>query len=344
MDTLRIIALEIVSTLPFPAAAWVIFYKLHTPPTKARRVALAAAIIAWILGWRFFEGVYNKVPSDEMGWFLEGWWLAGLAAFALLSGNIRLTLFSAAFYTGITDWSECLLYFLSRGALAACGAYDNLAYLARAVCSFGGLAWAIAYRRLMRNFTGRLPIAYGVVTALVPFLTILLLYAFGITIEREPETASALYLWGGLFGGFLLLFNIAVFFLYIKLNTAKSETADARTATAEAVASAIAVAEQRAAEAAAQTAALPTAAIGSATHPGSATQPFTLSERFIEKYGITPAQQRVAEAALAGMSDKEIAAALGLSVNTVKWHLKTVYQITGVKSRHALTALALDEA
>jgi hypothetical protein len=124
----------------------------------------------------------------------------------------------------------------------------------------------------MRNFTGRLPRSYGVVTALVPFLTILLLYAFGITIERDPETASALYLWGGLFGGFLFLFNIAVFFLYIKLNSAKSETADARTATAEAVASAIVEAEQRAAETAANQSA----------------KPFSLSARFIEKYGAVP--------------------------------------------------------
>jgi DNA-binding CsgD family transcriptional regulator len=43
------------------------------------------------------------------------------------------------------------------------------------------------------------------------------------------------------------------------------------------------------------------------------------------------------------MRDKEIADSLGISVNTVKWHLKAVYQIAGVKSRHALFALALDE-
>jgi DNA-binding NarL/FixJ family response regulator len=43
---------------------------------------------------------------------------------------------------------------------------------------------------------------------------------------------------------------------------------------------------------------------------------------------MTPAQQRVAEQLVAGKANDEIAAALGLSVKTVKGHLSAIYKGT----------------
>ena len=57
--------------------------------------------------------------------------------------------------------------------------------------------------------------------------------------------------------------------------------------------------------------------------------------RFIHQ--LSKREQDVIEAVLAGyVSQKDLAAALNISVNTVKTHLKNIYQITGVSSVDAL--------
>ena len=52
--------------------------------------------------------------------------------------------------------------------------------------------------------------------------------------------------------------------------------------------------------------------------------------------GLTPAQQRVAELVLAGMSNRQIAEALYMSLRTVETHLTKIYRERGVKSRAQL--------
>ena len=52
--------------------------------------------------------------------------------------------------------------------------------------------------------------------------------------------------------------------------------------------------------------------------------------------GLTPAERRVAELASRGSSNKEIAAALFISVHTVEVHLSRVYAKLGVHSRARL--------
>jgi DNA-binding NarL/FixJ family response regulator len=64
-----------------------------------------------------------------------------------------------------------------------------------------------------------------------------------------------------------------------------------------------------------------------------------LSTAFIEKYEITPRECAVVEAMLQGKTDKEIAAALNIAVNTVQVHLKRIYRKTGTAGRFALSAL-----
>jgi DNA-binding NarL/FixJ family response regulator len=54
--------------------------------------------------------------------------------------------------------------------------------------------------------------------------------------------------------------------------------------------------------------------------------------------GLTPAQQRVAELAAAGMSNREIAGELFMSLRTVEAHLTKIYWELGVKSRAQLAA------
>jgi DNA-binding CsgD family transcriptional regulator len=54
--------------------------------------------------------------------------------------------------------------------------------------------------------------------------------------------------------------------------------------------------------------------------------------------GLTPAQQRVAELVASGMSNREVASTLYMSVRSVESHLTKVYRELGVKSRSQLAA------
>jgi DNA-binding CsgD family transcriptional regulator len=51
---------------------------------------------------------------------------------------------------------------------------------------------------------------------------------------------------------------------------------------------------------------------------------------------LTPTERRVAELAMTGLSNKEIAAQLFVSVNTVEGHLSRTYAKLGVRSRRRL--------
>lgn len=58
-------------------------------------------------------------------------------------------------------------------------------------------------------------------------------------------------------------------------------------------------------------------------------------------FGLSPAQQRVAELVGEGLTLDEIAARLGVSLNTVRTHLNRVFEKTGVRTRPALMRVLL---
>lgn len=58
---------------------------------------------------------------------------------------------------------------------------------------------------------------------------------------------------------------------------------------------------------------------------------------------LTPREQDVLEALLSGASNQAIADRLSLSINTVKTHLKSIYQKEGVRNRQALIIKALGQ-
>lgn len=59
---------------------------------------------------------------------------------------------------------------------------------------------------------------------------------------------------------------------------------------------------------------------------------------FSGRDSLTPSERRVAEMAAAGMSNREIAQSLFVTVNAVKWHLRNAYRKLDVKSREDLAA------
>jgi DNA-binding CsgD family transcriptional regulator len=58
-----------------------------------------------------------------------------------------------------------------------------------------------------------------------------------------------------------------------------------------------------------------------------------------EAFGLTAAEARVAGLVAAGLSTPEIAAALGVSANTVRTHLAACYDKTGLRSQVMLARL-----
>ncbi|HEY4115875.1 MAG TPA: response regulator transcription factor [Rhizomicrobium sp.] len=62
-------------------------------------------------------------------------------------------------------------------------------------------------------------------------------------------------------------------------------------------------------------------------------QPFARNDAAIGSLGLTGQEMKVLEALASGRSNKEIAAALGLSPNTVKTHTANLYAKLGVTSR-----------
>jgi DNA-binding CsgD family transcriptional regulator len=64
-----------------------------------------------------------------------------------------------------------------------------------------------------------------------------------------------------------------------------------------------------------------------------------LGPEFIKKYCLSGRQTDVTQTLLLGKSDREIAAFLDITLNTVKTHLKHIYRKTGVRGRYALMAL-----
>lgn len=56
---------------------------------------------------------------------------------------------------------------------------------------------------------------------------------------------------------------------------------------------------------------------------------------------LTPAQQRVYSLLLEGHLEKEVAAALGISIHTVHWHAKSIYSALAVSTRAELICTGL---
>jgi DNA-binding CsgD family transcriptional regulator len=53
---------------------------------------------------------------------------------------------------------------------------------------------------------------------------------------------------------------------------------------------------------------------------------------------LTPAQHRVCALLVEGLQEKEVAAALGISINTVHWHAKAIYRALDVSTRPELVS------
>lgn len=67
-------------------------------------------------------------------------------------------------------------------------------------------------------------------------------------------------------------------------------------------------------------------------------------ERLVREARLTTRERQVAALAIEGLRNRDIADRLGVGVDTVKWHLKTIFQKTRVRGRGGLAAIVLGRA
>lgn len=67
-------------------------------------------------------------------------------------------------------------------------------------------------------------------------------------------------------------------------------------------------------------------------------------ERLVREARLTARERQVAALAIEGLRNRDIADRLGVGVDTVKWHLKTIFQKTKVRGRGGLAAIVLGRA
>lgn len=67
-------------------------------------------------------------------------------------------------------------------------------------------------------------------------------------------------------------------------------------------------------------------------------------EQLVREARLTARERQVAALAIEGLRNRDIAERLGVGVDTVKWHLKTIFQKTKVRGRGGLAAIVLGRA
>nr|WP_246723672.1 LuxR C-terminal-related transcriptional regulator [Rhizobium sp. ARZ01] len=75
--------------------------------------------------------------------------------------------------------------------------------------------------------------------------------------------------------------------------------------------------------------------------PMTATRPYVREERLMENFKLTRKETRIASGLLTGLTPKEMALADGVSYETVRTHLKSIYAKLQVNSQAALVALLM---
>jgi hypothetical protein len=204
------IPLEMLRGLLTCAGWWLLFYRLHRPVSKLRRIALLVSIPACYLFWRL-------IPLDDIG--NASLWAGMIILFALLCGDLQESLFTAVYYIGIEQCIDVIRSFIGfyttgEGFRRYTPSYYlqfNLEYLVV-------LGWAFFYYWVMKNRPGKLPLRFWILAIIPPFGSTVLLTRFS---EKAYMVLNLgiinIYLEGILIGLFLFALNLFTFYMYVRL-------------------------------------------------------------------------------------------------------------------------------
>jgi DNA-binding CsgD family transcriptional regulator len=209
-----IIPLEVTRALVSIAAWWVLFYKLHKPANRARRITLLTAFPICYTAWML-------IPLSDTGNVIL--WAAIILLFAFLAGDLRSSLFTALYYIGMEAAIDTIRSFVIRYLLGHGFAGYSIQYYIQFNLQYTVvLAWAIFYYWVMKSRELRqqpLPLRFWIITITPSFVTTVLLTLYADTARLLLDTGINIYMDGILFGLSLLAFNVLAFYMYIRLMT-----------------------------------------------------------------------------------------------------------------------------
>ncbi|MDR2193952.1 MAG: helix-turn-helix transcriptional regulator [Treponema sp.] len=300
------IPLEIIRVLAVFGAFLLGFYRLVRPETRRRRAALLVTMAAFRPGLLLSGNLLTRVVLRDAICIL--WVLVCAGVFIGICGKPRRTSITFAYYGGFLFYldalSHCAMSLSSGGLVDFNSPIGLVNTLFEAVFM---LCWGEYYYCVMRRCSTALPFRFWLAILFPLYAGWLLLNSF-IKIDSPLPRIESEIIWFGLSFSLLLLFlNLLVFYLYVKLSVSYE------------------------------------ARVFAGNLAGAPPPVWTLDEglsaAFIERYKITPRERETAEIMLRGKNDKEIAHELGITVNTVQAHLKSIYRKTGAGGRFALSAL-----
>ncbi len=297
------------------AAVWMVFYMMHRPRTRIRRImAVVIMALQYPLGRILFSasgGLWIvKIAGDTVLFLLLAYLCEGETFHekeAAGRRDLARPVISAVYFDGML---QLLNYVLSCYVYAFNGSippsFSLWLYILKIIEAVLFFLWAWFYYRTARKMTAKAPASFWLLTLLTPLATLAVIASSNRMIPTVLASSKQIFLYPGLFGTLIIILNMCIFWLYVKLSVAYE---------------ALRFAQE----------------INHAPPVWSPEQ--GLSHLFIEKYEITPREREVIEIMLDGKTDKEIAIALNIAVNTVQAHLKRIYRKTGASGRFALSAL-----
>jgi DNA-binding CsgD family transcriptional regulator len=294
---------EITRAIVSIAAWWVLFYKLHRPQARWRRISLLVAMPAAYAFWIF-------TPMNFIGNAVS--WAAITIVFAFICGDLRRTLFTAFFYIGMEHAID-----LTRSAFIAL-LFDDwftgyspaqyLQYNLQYLLVFGA-SWY--FYTIMKHYRDKPKLSSWILCILPPLvLWGVLTYFIHIADPLLLDQGINIYGPGFCFGLFCILFNMGILYVYIH----RSIIIDGQHLAIEV----------------------------SGIEPLWSAEK-GLSAKFCERYTLTDREKDIVEVMMKGKSNKEIAEALLISLRTVENYLQNVYKKTGVSNRFALYSMIKGE-
>jgi DNA-binding CsgD family transcriptional regulator len=300
--------LEILLTVIQFVTLRTVFYLLYRPESKIKRIALICFMALW-RPLNVTAAVVFFAVSTPAKVILQA------SAFAVLvflsEGKKRSRIITAIYLWDIGLLADVVFSCLFTGITGSLSLSNmNILYLEMAVTQTAMLLWAVFYYLLMRAMpqeaVDRVPLRFWLITLLAPFFGAVALFAAINPLKTQLEAGFNNFLFCGIFGMVVFALDMCIFYLYIKLITGYHS----RLLAGEL-----------------------------AKTPPVYTPENGLSRAFIEKYDLSRRQTEITEALLQGKSNKEIATALNIEVNTVQVHLQNVYRKTGAQGRYAIMAL-----
>jgi DNA-binding CsgD family transcriptional regulator len=301
MQTQLNIHFEIFGALMLAAMFWLLFYRLHYQESKRKRILL-------IVGMTLYRPLLVILP--DLFRILFPLVIVAILAFLAVTKK-RSIWITAAYFLGAIVFVDAI------ASAMILGLSDNPAFSNKDLYIYGGLfiyivlfLAAVFYYLIMRavpqEALERIPLRIWLILLLIQPVGTAAFYIPMGSLLAQLDSGDNNFLFIGSFLLILFLLSLAIFYLFV--NYASSYSARLL------------------------------AGDLNKTPPVYSPQG-GLSPEFIEKYSLTARETEIAIALLQGKSDKDIAALLHISIDTVKAHLKNTYRKTGAPGRYALMAL-----